>query len=149
MDCIDDYRKIVGPDSCQVKPHSKPWMANIVIPTLNFKHKCGGVLIGTRLVLTASHCVESLVKLCKGNKVNCRHWKKVSVILGDHDSGANYNRPITKGQLGTRNSLEEQEIEIKYGETDPKWNGKRTDIIRIIHIQRYLCQHLILLISYF
>ena len=124
----------MGPDSCQVKPHSKPWMANIVIRH-NHKHMCGGVLIGTRLVLTASHCVESLVKLCKGNKVNCRHWKKVSVILGDHDSGANYNRPITKGQLGTRNSLEEQEIEIKYGETDPKWNGKRTDIIRIIHIR--------------
>ena len=142
MDCIDDYRKIVGPDSCQVKPHSKPWMVNIVIRH-NHKHMCGGVLIGTRLVLTASHCMESLVKLCKGlSEGNCRHWKKVLVILGDHDSKT--HSMATKGQLGTRNSLEEQEIEITYGETDPKWNGKLTDIIRIIHIQ-----HLILLISYF
>ena len=133
MDCIDDYRKIAGPDSCQVKPHSKPWMANLVRPDL--VHMCGGVLIGTRLVLTASHCMESLVKLCKGlSEGNCRHWKKVLVILGDHDSKT--HSMATKGQLGTRNSLEEQEIEITYGETDPKWNGKLTDIIRIIHIQR-------------
>ena len=137
MDCIDDYRKIVGPDSCQVKPHSKPWMANIVIPSLNFKHMCGGVLIGTRLVLTASHCMESLVKLCKGlSEGNCRHWKKVLVILGDHDSKT--HSMATKGPLGTRNNLEEQEIEIQYGETDPKWNGERTDIICIIHIQQLI-----------
>ena len=134
MDCIDDYRKIVGPDSCQVKPHSKPWMANIVRRFKPmFKHRCGGVLIGTRLVLTASHCI--CAGRGEGYKVNCTGWKYYLVILGDHDSKT--HSMATKGQLGTRNSLEEQEIEITYGETDPKWNGKLTDIIRIIHIQRY------------
>ena len=137
MDCIDDYRKIAGPESCQVKPHSKPWMANIVRP--DFVHRCGGVLIGTRLVLTASHCICQ--SLDGPYKVNCTKWEGLLIILGDHDSET--HSMATKGPLGSRNSLEEQTIEIEYGETDPKWNGKRTDIISIIYILE------ILRISYF
>ena len=127
MDCIDDYRKIAGPDSCQVKPHSKPWMANLV--KWITVHHCGGVLIGTRLVLTASHCICHDLgngKFTKG--AECTKWKDLTVILGDHDSES---FPLaTKGSLGSRNSLEQQEIKIEYGETVPRWNGKCTDIIR-------------------
>ena len=138
MDCIDDYRKIVGPDSCQVKPHSKPWMANLVRP--DFVHMCGGVLIGIRLVLTASHCI------CGHKSTKCTKWKDVLVILGDHDIET--HSKATQGTLGSRNGLDEQVIEIEYGETDPKWNGKFTDIIRIIHIQMYFPAHIVLLISF-
>ena len=122
MDCIDDYRKIAGPDSCQVKPHSKPWVANLEFGP--FKHYCGGVLIGIRIVLTASHCICPY----DGDKgPECTLWKKMRVILGDHDLVT--HNMATKSQLGSRNSLEQQEIEIEYGETSPKWNGKSTDMI--------------------
>ena len=123
MDCIDDYRKIAGPDSCQVKPHSKPWMVNLV--KWITVHHCGGVLIGTRIVLTASHC---LCPYPGAIGPECTKWKYMIVILGDHDLET--HSMATKGPLGSRNSLEQQEIKIEYGETSPKWNGKCTDIIR-------------------
>ena len=68
------------------------------------------------------------------------------VILGDHDIET--HSKATQGTLGSRNGLDEQVIEIEYGETDPKWNGKFTDIIRIIHIQMYFPAHIVLLISF-
>ena len=76
---MEDHRKIAGPDSCQVKPHSKPWMANMNLVVIG--HYCGGALIGPRLVLTAAHCI------CWPGQMgrNCTTWHKLTVILGDHD----------------------------------------------------------------
>ena len=123
MDCVDDYRKIAGPDSCQVKPHSKPWMANLVRKSYNLKHFCGGVLIGTRLVLTASHCICQRLRGRFAIGPECTRWTDTIVILGDHDSET-HSMQTTKGPLESRKSVEQQEIEIEYAETVPKWKGK-------------------------
>ena len=116
----------MGPDSCQVKPHSKPWMANLERKTYYgygpFSHHCGGVLVGTRTVLTAAHCIRRFLGPMGDS------WEDLIVILGDHDLGTKSNS--TKRQLGSRIGLEQQEIKIEFGEAFPKWKGKCTDIIR-------------------
>ena len=122
LDCIEDYRKIAGPDSCQVKPHSKPWMAR-----MNYRggQWCGGALIGTRLVLTAAHCI------CYDGEVSilnrsCTLWQMLTLILGDHDSESDLK--ASKIPLESKNISEQQEIRIEYAEPFGKWNGKCSDI---------------------
>ena len=119
LDCIEDYRKIGGPDSCQVKPHSKPWMARIRLDDSG--HHCGGVLIGIRLVLTAAHCIcwGMLLAMGKNCTVNGYDtWEDLTVILGDHDIHID--------------STAQQNIKIEYAEPFIKYNGKYSDISKIL-----------------
>ena len=71
LDCIqtpsgDKKLRIGGPDACEVKPHSKPWIVN-----LRPYATCGGTLIAKNVVLTARHCV--------------RKRQVDAVTIGDHD----------------------------------------------------------------
>ena len=52
--------RIGGPDSCKVRPNSKPWMVRLsdkYRANLTSGHICGGTLISEHHVLTADHCL--------------------------------------------------------------------------------------------
>ena len=63
-------KRVGGPDACQVKANSKPWMVSF-LPYLN----CSGTLITKRVVLTAAHCVTEFH--IRGD---------VHVMVGEHDT---------------------------------------------------------------
>ena len=65
LECENDYgnsksemqnRIRESEDSCQVKPHSKPWIVRL---KRGNRGLCGGTLIGAKTVITAAHCVYS------------------------------------------------------------------------------------------
>ena len=66
-------KRVGGPDACQVKANSKPWMVSF-LPYLN----CSGTLITKRVVLTAAHCVTEFH--IRGD---------VHVMVGEHDTKKN------------------------------------------------------------
>ena len=88
-DSVDN--RIGGPNSCRVKPHSKPWIVrlNHEGKPHNMKgHTCGGSLISTNVILTAAHCVctfEELITIFEGGPLNCIGWKSQVAFIGDHD----------------------------------------------------------------
>ena len=100
LDCVEKFSKVSGPNACEVKPHSKPWI-------VSFKgfRGCSGTLISTRIVITAAHCVCTPSELNRAVMLegapNCTYWRNNGVprdgwgtILGDHD-----RRKITAGEV--------------------------------------------------
>lgn len=66
MGCGEQCR-IRGPNECDLKPHSKPWIAR-------FEEGCGGKPIAKNAALSAKHCGSvkkgSYVYLCDRSKEN-------------------------------------------------------------------------------
>ena len=119
LECENDYGKSKSEiqnrireseDSCQVKPHSKPWIVRLKIGE---KGLCGGTLIGIKTVVTAAHCI------CTGYSIsgdlNCTWWKNTTLIIGDH------HRTTTDCIERFEN---EQCFNITYGEPHKNWTGK-------------------------
>ena len=80
--------RIGGPDACEVKPHSKPWMVGLyfnAFAATDQPSNCGGSLIGRKFVLTAAHCIcyNKNARECILDE-KLKELKKY-VSVGDHD----------------------------------------------------------------
>ena len=121
LKCDDPFAKISGPHACQVKPNSKPWIISLyIIQKRNnmTRFTCGGTLIGSKVALTAAHCVCKC-KIRRGYHCqqfevspNCNQWQQMYVIAGDHDK--------TKYDEGEQKNI------ISRGKVHVKWDGTKS-----------------------
>ena len=108
LDCIksasvDFGSRISGPNACEVKAHSKPWIVTLYGHRLWHKfdtvvaQTCAGTLISRNIVITAAHCVCLVVSYQVGKcvtknivAVNATHnitqVSLTEVIIGDHNT---------------------------------------------------------------
>ena len=86
-------KRVGGPDACQVKPHSKPWMVS-----LRPFSTCSGTLITKRVVLTAAHCITWMQIMGDAN-----------VTVGEHDE-----KKVDDG---------DQVIRVKSAKLHEKWQS--------------------------
>ena len=128
LDCINDDAKSnkseseiesrirESEDSCQVKPHSKPWVVRL---TINGVFVCGGTLIGKKTVVTAAHCYPHDV---------------TTVIIGDH------HRTGTDCDDGIENDENEQCIGVKFAEVHKKFDSKYSIVVMyfVLFLLKYI-----------
>ena len=108
LDCIDsasfDFNsRISGPNACEVKAHSKPWIVTLyghrlwAVNDTVVVQRCAGTLLSRNIVVTAAHCVclynSNKAGKCETKRIvainathNITQEKPTKVILGDHNT---------------------------------------------------------------
>ena len=122
IDCIPledstgNHARVGGPDSCRVKPHTKPWTVRLPwkdSPNADIHHedtpKCGGTLIAKNLVLSAAHCFCPPIPNPTAD--DCIGWKNVKALVGEHE---------------IRNKEDQQIIGIKDMIMNPNYTGVKS-----------------------
>ena len=75
MKCRDMPTKASGPNACEIVLHSRPWMVNL--------NNCGGVLLSSKIVLSAQHCFYTREEC---TNYPTRFYGNRTAIFGEHDT---------------------------------------------------------------
>ena len=104
-----------------MKAHSKPWIVSLHLEYVSENTLyCAGTLIGSKVVLTAAHCICQCAKdeprglSCGPLEVspNCSQWRRMYVIAGNHNT--------VKYDEG------EQNLRINDAKVHSKYNGTKS-----------------------